>query len=511
MPSDEEKEGEGREPAESEGQYSSSSMPLSGDENEAAGPELTDLGSAAQPAPGGGSEGQYSSSSVPLSGGGSGEQETDGEEPEEEETPAEKKEKKFWLLALGIMLLLLAGGGFFAVTGMRQAAHKLGGGQDYDQLSANSSIYDGRAGAARAAADPFPLDEEAAVARTAGGPRGDRVNPSLVRNREELEAEASGKRAAQGAAANWEEDPDPADPRAAAQAGQAAMAEKLQARAGLSGGFAGSRGSKNSPAAAAGAAGAFQGSGTVIGKATEQRETKSSTPKGAARGSAVEGLKSAFRANFYGARLASHDSARGWIARAFDGTQEASIAIEYDEKMRAKLDRVNPNSIPGFLREQDVSAAEAKTLSVSKVAKAKLDKEGTREALAEDKDYQKKKLAGELSGGTLNGLFGPPGTDPPKPEDPPNDENPPEEEDGPSGRNFIDPDDKADLDSLGLNEYVDSHGFGEECGCSEAAPCCCLPQNTASQGCPLYGPFLPNDPCGAAIYGGTTGAVTAGQ
>ncbi len=474
------------------------------EEKKIAEPEIVDLGSAAQAAP--------DAETV---------EEEAGEEPEEEqETPAEKKEKKFWLFSVLLVLLLLAGGGFFAVTGMRQAAHKLGGGSDFEKLSANSTVYDGRAaGASARNADYFPLDEEAARAQVPARPKGDRVNPSLVRTKEELLAGVSGKRAAQGAAYVPEQEEDIEEPRpSAAPAGQAAMAERLQAKAAFTTFRTGSGGSKNTPSTASGAAGAFQGNGAVIGRATEQRETHSSTPKGAPRGSVVEGLKSAFRASFYGARLASHDSARGWIARTFDGTQEATTAIEYEEKMRAKLDRVNPDSIPGFLREQDVSAAEARTLTVSNVAKPKLDKEGTKEALAEDEEYQNKKMAGELSGNMINGIFNgfsgggkgpPPPTGPNSKGAPPG---APDDGDGPSGLNFVDPDDEADLGKLGLSEYVESHGFGEECGCSEAAPCCCLPQNTVSQNCPLYGPFLPNDPCGAAIYGGdASSGVMAGQ
>jgi len=450
MPSDEEKETAGQEKA----------------ENETAEQELVDLGSA-------GAEPEA----------GAAEQES-AEEPEEEETAAGKKEKKFWLLSLGLILLLLVGGGFYAVTGMRQAAHKLGGGSDYDQLSANSSIYDGGAGAARNA-DYFPLDEDAARAQAAKAAGGGRINAALIRTQAELVAEANGKRVEQGAAAAQEE--ASSEERAAgtsAPAGQAAMAEKLQARASLSGGAMGSRSAKGSQAASAGGTGAFQGNGTVVGRATAQRETKSSTPKGAGRGSVMEGLKSAFKASFYGARLSSQDSAKGWIARSFDGTAEATTAIEYEDKMRSKLDKVNPDSIPGFLREQDVSAAEAKTLTTSEVAKPKMDKEGTKEALAEDKAYQAKKLAKDFSGSMINGLFAGLNGDGPTDDD----KGGPTDDDkgGPGGDDpgdmdlfFADPDDVQEITDGELQEWVDTNGFGGECGCTEEAPCCCLPNSGA--------------------------------
>lgn len=493
MPSDEEKKAAGQEKA----------------ENETPEQELVDQGSAGAE-PEAGSEGQYSSSGMPLSGDETAEQEA-AEEPEEEETAAGKKEKKFWLLSLGLILLLLVGGGFYAVTGMRQAAHKLGGGSDYDQLSANSSIYDGGAGAARNA-DYFPLDEDAARAQAAKAAGGGRINAALIRTQAELVAEANGKRPVRETAAANEQEEPPSDERAAAAAPaeQAAMAGKLQARAFLSGGAMGSRSAKSSPAAAAGGTGAFQGNGTVVGRATAQSETARGIPRQAGRSSVMEGMKGAFKATLYGARLSSKDAARSWTARAFDGSVEAAIAIQYDEEMR-KLDKVNPDSIPGFLRDQDLSAAGAKTLSASEVAKPKIDKDATKEALAADKDYQAKKMAGELSGGMINNLFkGLPGTEPPTN----NDKGGPPSGDPEGPSSFADPEDKQDATDAALADYVKTEGFGGECGCTADAPCCCLPQNTATQNCPMYGPFLPNDPCGATMYGGDAagdGGLMAGQ
>lgn len=385
------------------------------------------------------------------------------QEPVEQETAEEKKSKNYWWLSLGLILLLLAGGGYYALTGMRQAAHKLAGGSDYDQLSANSSIYDGGTGAAKNG-NYFPLDEETA-GPAAGGAKTDRINSSLIRTREELVADASAARPAPTAAVKGEDGSSSAEASGAAQGAQAAMGEKLQARASFSGGAMGSKGAKGSPLSSAGAAAAFQGNGTAVGKASEQRETRAGTPKKAGRGSVMESLKGAFRASFYGARLASQDSAKSWIARSFDGSPEATTAIEYDEKMRAKLDRVNPGAIPNFLREQDVSAAEAKRLTASDVSKPSMDKEATKEALAEDKDYQKKKLAKDFSSSMLNGLFaGVSGGGSPEGDD-----------DGAGV--FSDPEDERAILEEELQDWVDTNGFGGECGCSAEAPCCCMPNS----------------------------------
>ncbi len=426
------------------------------------------------------------------------ETEEDGAE-EEPRTGAEKKEKRFWPLALVLVLFVLAGGGYYALTGMRQTAHQLGGGSDYDKLSANSEVYDGAAGNYRQL-DVFAGGDAAGAAAGASsasaGVEAGRINPALARTKEELLADARGKGASSASVVvGSEEEPDPAKPQRAAAQGVPegdSMAGKLGAR-GFSRGKQAPAGSKS---AAPGSAVAFTGSGSAVGRGSVQSETAKGTPKQAGKGSVMDTLKGAFRATFYGARLASNDAARNWVSRAFDASEEASTAIEYDEKMRASLDRVNPGSIPNFLRDQDVTAAEAKRLADSDVSKPKLDKQGTFDALREDEDYQKKKLAKDFGGSMINGLFaGVSGT-------------------GSSGDDddrsaFSDPEDEETFGSLGLGEYMDSEGYGAECGCTASAPCCCLPQDYFSSvgsdtgNCPMYGPFLPDDPCAAAFYGGS--------
>ncbi|MDO8803171.1 MAG: hypothetical protein Q7R35_01960 [Elusimicrobiota bacterium] len=396
------------------------------------------------------------------------EQDLAGQEPEAQETGEEEKKRNYWWLSLGLMLCLLAGGGYYALSGMRQAAHKLAGGENYDQFSANSSVYEDGSAAVKNK-DYFPLDEDAARAQSAAGAAGGRINSSLVRTRQELVADASGAQAAPAAAVQDAEE-TPSAGNAAPPAARGTMVEKMQARAFLSGGPGKSASSKGSSPGVTVAP--FQGGGASVGKASEQRETRGAPPKQAGRGSVMDSLKGAFKATFYGARNASHDSARGWVAKAFDGSAEATTAIEYDENMRAKLDKINPDSIPKFLRDQDVSAAEAKRLEISDVGAPKMDKEGTKEALAEDKAYQAKKLASDFSSSMINGLFagisgtGSPGGDdragPGAPEDPE------------GFALFADSEDGQSLLDQELQDYIELNGFGEECGCTMEAACCCL-------------------------------------
>jgi hypothetical protein len=236
----------------------------------------------------------------------------------------------------------------------------------------------------------------------------------------------------------------------------------------------------------------FSGRAAAAPKLSRQTDTAAAGQAKAGKGGVLDALKGTFKASYYGARLASKDAARGWIARTFDATPEADTAIEYDPQMRTELDKINPDSIPKFLREQDISAAEAKTLAAADVSKPKMDKEGTYDALKKDKDYQQKKLASDFAGSMLNGMFaGVSGTG--------------SEEEG----RFADPEEKDDITSLGLGEYMDSQGNGEECGCSAAAACCCLPQDyfNSQDSCPVYGPFLPDDPCGQSFYNDGAGIV----
>ncbi|MDA8132785.1 MAG: hypothetical protein M0011_14880 [Elusimicrobia bacterium] len=403
---------------------------------------------------------------------------------ENSEIGEQKKEKKYWPLALLLTLLLLGGGGYYALTGLKDTAHKLGGGSDYDQLSANSSVYEGNA--AGKEGDVFGVGEEL-PGRVKEEASASRLNPSLFRTKDELLADASGRPAqASGSAEQAEAAGDSGDSAAGGGGGGgaagAAMPGKLQARASFSGGGAAGTRSKGLSAGAEG----FKGSGTVVGRADVQKDTAQASARKAAKGGVLESLKGAFRVSFYGARMASNDAAKSWVSRAFDATPEAETAIEYDDDVRSKLDRVNPSSIPGFLRDQDVSVAEAKHLADSEVAAPKFNKEGTEEALKRDDKSQIGKMLADMSGGMLNGLFkGVSGTG--SPGDPGDGMNLQSAYgDDPGGMNGLglggEDGDQQGISDDDLQNWVDENGFGEECGCTKEAPCCCLPQNGQQDG-----------------------------
>ena len=170
--------------------------------------------------------------------------------------------------------------------------------------------------------------------------------------------------------------------------------------------------------------------------------------------------------------------------------------------MKAKLDRVNPGSIPNFLRDQNMDATDAKSLGVSSVGKPELDKDGTRESLAEDKDYQSKKNSQYLAKALFT-PFGPFGGGSNSATDPASLSATPPDPDNGGARSFSDPNDAQNLLEIGLQDYIATEGYGVECGCTLKAPCCCLsPSFFKGRQCPMYGPFLPGDPCGAVIDSG---------
>jgi hypothetical protein len=433
-------------------------------------------------------------------------EEQESEEVEETETPAEERSRKYWWLSLAFIFLFLAGGGYYALSTMGTAAHKLAGGENYSQLSANSAVYSGK-GALQKSDNYFSADEpEAAAAadgaKAAGASGAAAAEAAKLKAADKKLAASDGASGGAVSASVQEQEEEGKQPEGAS--GMAALAAgtfsgKLEARAS---GLPGHRGAQASATTSHREVAAFEGSGPAAGKPAMQSETaRAGAPKKGGAGGVIDALKGAFRASFYGARIASHDSARSWIAKTFDATPEYNTAIEYDEKMRAKLDRIDPNSIPKFLREQDVSAAEAKTLASSDVGKPSVDVEGTKEALKNDKDYQSKKMAADLAKGAVNpmgNLF--------KGGDTGGGEESPGANTSKGVMDFASPEDEAAFQSVALTEFVEVTGaseedYGKECGCTKTAPCCCLPQNTVTSSCPKYGPFLPDDPCGAAIYG----------
>lgn len=375
--------------------------------------------------------------------------------------------KSYWWLPFACVFLFLLAGGYYAIIAMRQSAQKLVGGDSYNQLSANSAIYSG--GTSVPKSDSYFTEEEQASAGAAGNAgeaasaAGDKLKaPGRVSSGnsgsssaavpEEMAAEEGGGQGGSGFRA---------------QSSQSSMSAKLQARssnAGAAGGPSKTSGQSRSVA--------FQENGGVAGVTSAKNNTQAAAPKGGGGPGVLESLKGAFRASVYGSRIASQDSAKGWIARSFDATPEARTTIQYSDRMKADLDVVNPNSIPNFLRDQDLSAAGAKTLSASAVSKPKMDEDAAK--AAEEKAAKEKSAVEEMLPGMMNSMFSGLG---PKTDTP-------DEESGTDGEGddkslMSDPKAKPDVgvtDEYGYTSYGPSDGFqtifgedGKQVGCTDNA------------------------------------------
>ncbi|MCX5793790.1 MAG: hypothetical protein NTY45_16455 [Elusimicrobia bacterium] len=314
-----------------------------------------------------------------------------------------KGSKSCWWLPFACLFLFLLAGGYYAVTAMRQSAHKLAGGDSYNQLSANSAIYEGKASVPKH--DGFFDSEEEPIAAAGNDAAGDRMPPMKpLIDKDGGQSSAAVQEGQQVPAAEGSsgEDADAAARRAPkGQAERGTMSDKL----GAMNSFTGSRGGGGSKTSGPGGTAAFEESGAVAAVSSQQNKVRAAAPKRGGGGGVLESLKGAFRASIYGARIASADSAKNWISRSFDATPEAETTIQYEENMRSKLDVVNPNSIPQFLRDQDISAAGAKTLTTSKVSNPGLDKEATAAAAEKDKAEKDDSAASMLSG-MMGPMFG---------------------------------------------------------------------------------------------------------
>ena len=297
------------------------------------------------------------------------------------------------------ILLFLIAGGYYAITSMRQSAHQLAGGSNYTQLSANNVVYEGNASLPRE--KNYFSSEEASLA-SAGDAGGDRMK---LRGKLGAQEEDFSQPAPSVASGRDGED------HAARENGPAprplpthtSMANRMQVKS--SSFMSPGGGHTKTGGKVEGRQEAFQKPGAAVGVTSVQKNPQAAGPTKGGKGGVLDSLRGAFRASVYGARIASQDSAKSWIAKTFDATPAETSTIQYDDKAKASLDVVNPNSIPKFLREQDVSAAKADTLPVSKVTNPALDKEGQAK-LDEEKAEEEGGLAKGMASGMMNSMFG---------------------------------------------------------------------------------------------------------
>ncbi len=413
-----------------------------------------------------------------------------------------RKNKNSGLL---LLLLFLLGGGGVALFVMKKAAYNLAGDKRPDRVIDDSSA----SGLGVAGSPQFPvLDEEpsasdpslkkALVGAFSGGAKSSRVYPGA------------------GGGVNGGEDEDPAAGEGGGT-GAAASGGGPAAHPASKGYASGVK--KAGPAAkTSGLAAGPGGLAAVVAVQSSQAQAGAKGKGG--KPSVVDALKSAFKANLISARLSSKDAARMWIAKTFDGNRDSPLSLAYSEKMKSKLDRVNPNSIPNYLRQQSLDGTSARSLGVSKVQMPEFDRSGTQEALQADRDYQQKKMtqdiitamfkpmgpfdAGKRNDAEITAAAGLDGSrlgaqsmggaglsweapiETPEPTPRPVVDTPVETPKpavnvpaaGPKPSAYqLKPEDQQTLKTDAAQELATtpSVNYGAECGCTVKAPCCCLP------------------------------------
>ncbi|HNW44224.1 MAG TPA: hypothetical protein PKI19_06945 [Elusimicrobiales bacterium] len=376
--------------------------------------------------------------------------------------------KTYWWLPFACVFLFLMAGGYYAISAMRQSAQKLVGGDNYAQVTADSAVYSSGDASARNA--EFITEEEQPPAEAAAAAEAvkDRVPGALLAAKDLPAASRDGAPVITAAAAA-PEDGERGRQGPKGQSAPTSMAARLEAR-NFSARAAGAPGSKTGVQSKAVA---FKEGGAVAAVSAEGKNLKAAAPKTGGSAGILESLKGAFRASVYGARTASQDSAKGWVARSFDANPEVSTTLQYSEQMKADLDSVNPNSIPDFLREQDLSADGAKKLAASAVSMPGVDR-ATSKAAAEE--YAKEHPGEGLFSGMMNSMFKgmEPDSEPPAPPAAP----PGGGDDDMTGLSLpgADPRGVGTTDEFGYTSYGPSDGFqtifdsdGKQVGCTDNA------------------------------------------
>lgn len=306
-----------------------------------------------------------------------------------------KKFRSLWWVQLVFLFAFLVAAGLYSWLNLGGVAHKLVGGEGYDEYSADSALYSSgersllkKFSAFFGGEEKPPFAENAAVSALnrdlAGGLGGEKDDFAARGN---------------GMPEDGEKTRD--DFAKAGTAGPPAGMKKEfhgKLRPLNKGAFAPSGASRSKTA------GEFSGGNENLVEVRKSEGEKQTGERLKGREmSAMKQLKSALKTGVYGARDASQDAAKLWVAKTFDNAGASRFSLEYDEKAKAQLDRVNPDSIPDFLREQNIN--DANKLSVKKVGDPEVDKEGTKDALENDKKYQAAKMAKDLSEGILNPMF----------------------------------------------------------------------------------------------------------
>lgn len=132
-----------------------------------------------------------------------------------------------------------------------------------------------------------------------------------------------------------------------------------------------------------------EGDASLAGANTAGRSSKS----------VFNALKQGAKIALMGAQSGSMDTASQWNTSVFDGGEQTNRSIDYGGK-GAALDKFDPKSVPGYLREDALKLSSVDTLNVPKVGE--LSDNATASA-ADPKNKKKNKQSGMSMNGSLYG------------------------------------------------------------------------------------------------------------
>ncbi len=295
--------------------------------------------------------------------------------------------KKYWKAQLLLLLIFLFGFGFLAYFLLGRQAHKLVGGDSYSELSRNS--FGENKSIVRKLLSYFSSNEEAVEPEKrdsafAFGSESGEVSPAVNQSNSQAQTAASSEGPVY-------------------QGSQASMSSsKLASSLGSSLASASSGKSKTELSNFT-----EGGRNKALGVTAAEKASFSKGVYGQKKVSALDALKGAWKASLYGARLSSQDAAKSWTAKAFDSSPDAEMSLKYDENMKAKLDKLNPNAIPKYLKDQNIEMEALDSAKPSEVPDFTEDNGKKEKELNAEKEM-KEKLAQQLAGGMFNSMYGSP-------------------------------------------------------------------------------------------------------
>lgn len=292
---------------------------------------------------------------------------------------------KYWKAQLLILFIFLSGFAFLAYFMLGKQAHKLIGADSYSELSRNSY---GEKSIVKKIISYFTGEESASVEKRSGD--GFSFENSSVAAAGSLEQGVSGQ------------DTQSSSNQVTFASQGSSLSSGSRLASSLSGSLASASSGKSKTELSN-----FSGDSKNLAVKVSAAE-KANFKNGLARQqrpSALDALKGAWKASLYGARLSSQDAAKSWTARAFDSSPESESSIQYDERMKAKLDRLNPNAIPQYLKDQNIEMDALSSAKPSDVPEFDKDNSKKEKELNASREMREK-LAEQMSSGLFNSMYG---------------------------------------------------------------------------------------------------------